>query len=676
MSGIANAQNLEFLINNINALVYVIDLKSYKILFSNDKCKEEFGDIDNKVCYEVLEKNRKSPCEDCSLCYTSDLKENDSYKWEHKNSKNGKTYLLNEKIIKWDDNTLAKVQIGLDISRQKQLEERISNFKDESIRTFEAFTNSTIEALLIYSEEKKCINANKVAPEMLGYEKEELIGMSAFEFIAPESLKYVKKVIKKRNMEPYEAIMQRKDGSKFPAILRGKDIILNNKKIRVSAVMDITKIKEKEMQISKLAYYDSLTGLPNRLLLNDRLNQLLIKIKRTPIYGILIFVDLDNFKNVNDTKGHMLGDKLLVEASSRLQQIVRKSDTVARFGGDEFILLLETDTFDESIAVFDAKTVADKILSRLKETFYINKFEFSLTASLGIVLFNDNAHNAGELMKFADTAMYNAKNKGKNKFAFFDPVLQSEIERKALLTEKLRKAIEKKTITLNYQIQVDINGKIVGVEALARWIDKDLGFISPGEFIPLAEESGLIVTMGNNIIDETFRLLAQWKDDAIKKDWRISINISLIQFEKKSFEEFIKEKIEQYNIKPQNIRLELTESLLLKNTNNALRKINRLKKLGISLSIDDFGTGYSSLSYLKKLPIDELKIDKSFVDDIVTDENDETIVNVILSLGRKFGFEVIAEGVENEQMEHKLKSLGCRFYQGYHYGYPVPKEKL
>jgi diguanylate cyclase (GGDEF)-like protein/PAS domain S-box-containing protein len=676
MSEINNTQNLEFLVNNIDALIYVIDVNSYKVLYSNDKCKEEFGDIDNKICFEVLETNRNSPCENCSLCYSKELNEGDSYKWEHNNSKNGKTYFFNEKVIKWDNDTLAKVQIGIDITRQKDLENRIHSVKDENIKTFEAFTDSTIEALLIYNEDKKCINANKVAPELLGYTKEELIGMSAFEFIAPESLKYVSKVINKQNKEPYEAIMKRKDGSKFPAILRGKDIPLNNKTIRVSAVLDITKIKEKEEEISKLAYYDTLTNLPNRLLLNDRLNQLLKKTQRDSKYGILLFVDLDNFKNVNDTKGHMVGDQLLIQTARRLEKIVRRSDTVARFGGDEFILLLDTNTQEESIAMFDAQTIAEKILSQLKETFFINKYEFSLTASLGIVLFNNSKNPAEELMKYADTAMYDAKERGRNKYAFFDPALQSDIERKALLTDKLKKAIENKSIKLNYQIQVDTNKKIKGVEALARWIDEELGFISPMEFIPVAEDSGLIIEMGNYIIDETFSLLSKWKDDPIKSDWRISVNISLIQFEKRGFASYIGEKIKEYDINPRNVRLELTESLLLNDAQLALEKINKLKKLGVTLSIDDFGTGYSSLSYLKKLPVDELKIDKSFVQDIVIDENDETIINVILSLGRKFGFEVIAEGVENKDIHDKLSSLGCEYFQGYYHGYPVTKDKL
>ncbi len=675
LDSLKSIKALEFIVDELDAIINIIDVETYEILYANSHCIEEFGNVVGKTCYSVLEKDKELPCENCNLINDNYSKEiGATYKWEHHNSINKKHYVFSDKIALINDRKV-KIQIGINITKQKELELKILEQKTKNIETFEALSNSTIEGLIIYNEDKKCIKTNSIAPELFGYDKKEMIGKNAFEFIAYESINHVKKVINNKNQEPYEAVMLRKDGTKFPAILRGKDIQLEGETIRVSAVMDITKIKEKEEEILKLAYYDSLTNLPNRALLEDRASRLINKNSRNKNFAALMFIDLDNFKNINDTKGHVIGDMILVECAKRLSKTIRRYDTVARFGGDEFIILIDTQNVDKNTAVKGIRTVANNVLKRLSKTLTIENIDYQLTASIGISIFNDTI-TFDELMKRADSAMYHSKDKGKNNFSFFDPKLQKEIERKTIITEKLRKAIKNNQIEIHYQKQLNSNQKVTGVEALLRWTDKTLGYISPIEFIAIAEESDLILQLGNFVIEESIKLISSWEKDKIKKDWRVSVNISIKQFEKDNFAKNIENNIFKYNIVPNRLRLEFTESLLFKNTDQALEKIHNLKKLGLTLSIDDFGTGYSSLSYLKKLPIDELKIDKSFIDDILTDENDETIVVAILGIGSKFGFEVIAEGVETKEMYEKLLTLGCEYYQGYYFAKPLPQEEL
>lgn len=674
---IESRNSLDFIINGIDAVIYVIDVDNATILYANDKCKQEFGDIIGRTCYKVLQTGKSEPCEDCLLSNNNYLSHiNSTYKWEHTNSINNKTYLFSERIIPNNTkNGYVKIQIGIDVTNQKELENKILEQQLKTIETFEALSNATIEGLIIYNSKKECIKVNKIAPELLGYTPDEMIGKSAFDFISEESIELVKRVIRNQDQSPYEAIMVRKDGSKFPAMLRGKDIKLGDEKIRVSALMDITNIKLKEAEISQLAYYDSLTSLPNRTLLEDRLTQLIYKTKRTGQYSALMFIDLDHFKIINDTRGHIVGDKILQQCANRLSVITRQYDTVARFGGDEFIVLIDTQTTDYSLAVNDISIIADKILHAVKQPFYIDSNEYLLSASIGIAMFNTPI-SIDELMKRADSAMYHSKDNGRDKYSFFNQTLQTSLERKATLLSKLREAIEHKKVKIQYQMQVDYNKTVVGVEALARWTDEELGVISPIEFIPIAEESGLIVKFSIYLLHEVATLIKSWENDEIKSKWRVSINISLKQFERDDFYDVIHHLIRKYNIEANKIRLEITESLLLKDAHNALLKINQLKALGVTISIDDFGTGYSSLSYLKKLPIDELKIDKSFVADILDDKNDETIVVSILSIAKQFGFDVIAEGIENEEIYQKLIDLGCSYFQGYCFHKPAPKEYL
>ena len=670
--------DMEMILESTGALVYIIDLATYEILYTNNISKEEFGDVIGKTCYKVLQKNQNSPCGFCPL-QQQDINPlllpiGTVYSWENENSINHKHYLFTDRIIEWGDKRKVKIQVGIDITKQKQLELQLLKEKNDFIDSFEILINSTIEGLIIYDENKYCIKTNSVAPKLLGYSKEEMIGKYALDFIAPSSQEFVKCVIQNHNQEMYEAEMIRKDGSTFPVILRGRDLILLDKKIRVSAIIDASDIKAKERGILQLAQYDSLTKLPNRLLLKELLSAMIKRVERDKAYGALLFIDLDHFKLINDTKGHDIGDIVLVETAKRIKNCIRQIDIASRLGGDEFVVALEIEENDEDKVIDSMTIVANKILEEIKKPYLIHNFDFRLTASIGIMLFKDSNHKIDELMKFADTAMYNAKEKGRNRYSYFDPKLQALLEQKADLAKHLREAIDKKMMFLNYQLQIishNKEDKVVGVEALVRWNDPKKGIIGPNLFIPIAEETGLIIPLGNWILKEVMIQLKQWEEDEIKKDWRISVNVSYRQFEQDNFVHKLKSLIEKYKINPSKLRLEITENLLIKDTQNIINKISELSLIGVTISIDDFGTGYSSLAYLKQLSIDELKIDQSFIKDILTDSNDLVIVETMLSIGKKFNLEIIAEGVETKEQYEKLVSMGCSYFQGYFFGKPV-----
>ncbi len=669
---------MDMIINESGVLVYVIDLESYEIVYANKRCEEEFGkNIVGKTCFSVLQKDKATPCEFCSLQNRS-KNLGDSFEWENVNSINKRHYIFNDRIALWENNQKVKIKIGIDVTELHLLKKALIEEKDNAVKSFEALLNATIEGIFIFDRDKKCKLVNQVASDLMLYDKDEMIGMSALDFIAPESVESVKNYMKKSVQEPYEATMLRKDGSRFVALLRGNNVILAGEQVRVSAIMDLTKRKEYEAKILKLAHYDILTNLPNRVLFKEYIFRAINRCKRTQEFYALLFIDLDNFKMVNDTVGHSIGDKVLIEAAKRLKSSIRKNDVVARLGGDEFVVLIETNNTDENATMNSVVKVAQKILRRLQEAYHIEEHTFKISASIGIKLFNDDVSDMDTLMKYADSAMYNAKFGGKNRFEFFNLEIQHQMEEKISLTNRLREAIERGDMVLYYQPQVAYgeDAQIVGVEALIRWIDPQKGMIPPIEFIPLAEESDLILHLGDWILNEACKQIKTWSCDTIKNQWRVSINVSSKQFEESDFVEKLEKILVKHEIDTKLIMLELTEGVLIQNFEETVEKLHRLKSLGLSLSIDDFGTGYSSLAYLKKLPMDELKIDKSFIDDLMSDENDEIITRTIISIGKKFGLEVIAEGVETEEQRDKLFSIGCNFFQGYLFAKPTKAELL
>ena len=435
---------------------------------------------------------------------------------------------------------------------------------------------------------------------------------------------------------------------------------------------DITEHKRATAEIEFLAFHDSLTRLPNRMLLQDRLQHALISCERNSLSGALLFIDLDNFKSLNDTLGHDIGDLLLQEVAQRLEQCMRDADTVGRLGGDEFVVMLEGLCEDSAEAAKQTKVVGEKILAALNQPYLLAAHEYHCSCSIGVTLFDKQQKKSDDLFKQADIAMYQAKKSGRNALRFFDPQMQDSINKRSALESELHKALEKDQFHLYYQLQVDSTGKPLGAEALIRWIHPERGLVSPMQFIPIAEDTGLILPIGMWVLEQACAQLKLWQHNAPTLHLTLAVNVSAKQFHQENFVELVKTTVQHYAINPSRLKLELTESLLLGNIEETINTMNLLSTIGIQLSLDDFGTGYSSLQYLKRLPLNQLKIDQSFVRDIVTDSSDKEIVRTIIAMAEIMNMDVIAEGVETDEQRQLLLNNGCTQYQGYLFGKPVP----
>jgi diguanylate cyclase (GGDEF)-like protein len=432
--------------------------------------------------------------------------------------------------------------------------------------------------------------------------------------------------------------------------------------------------KKAEEKIQELAYYDQLTGLPNRALLLDRLRQAMTSGARSGSCGAILLIDLDNFKTINDTHGHETGDLLLKQVANSLGETVRAADTVARLGGDEFVVMLAGLSPSEREAAAQVDIVGNKLLAELDQTYLLNDVPWHSTSSIGATLFKGESTVIDDLLKQAEIAMYRAKAAGRNALRFFDPAMEEAMMARAGLEADLRQAVEDKQIFLHYQAQVVDDGRVTGAEVLARWKHPRLGLVSPAEFIPLAEETGLILPMGQWVLETACRQLAVWAGQARMAHLTLAVNVSVHQFSQADFVEQVLAVIKSTGADPQRLKLELTESLLVSNVDDIIEKMFALKAKGVGFSLDDFGTGYSSLAYLKRLPLDQLKIDQSFVRDVLVDPNDAAIARTIVALAQSLGLGVIAEGVETAAQRDFLASAGCHCYQGYFFSRPLPVE--
>lgn len=439
----------------------------------------------------------------------------------------------------------------------------------------------------------------------------------------------------------------------------------------VGTHIDISDRKAAEDEIKSLAFYDPLTQLPNRRLLLDRLQQALAMHARKQVFGALFFLDLDHFKNLNDTLGHEKGDQLLRQVAERLSSCVREGDTVARLGGDEFVVMLKELSAKGADAAVQAEMVGEKILRTLNETYRFDSYEHHSTSSIGATLFRDQSLGIDELLKQADIAMYQAKAAGRNNLRFFDPAMQASIIARTAMEQALHEALNAKQFRIFYQPQVDAEGHIYGAEALLRWEHPTQGMVSPANFIPLAEETGLILPLGHCVLENTCEQLVKWSSLPNMAHLTVAVNVSIRQFRQDDFADQVLAAFAKTGANPARLKLELTESILALDLQDIKSKMTRLKAQGVTFSLDDFGTGYSSLAYLKQLPLDQLKIDQSFVRDILIDANDEAIAKMIIALAASMGLQVIAEGVETAQQKDKLRNLGCSNYQGYLFSRPV-----
>ena len=570
----------------------------------------------------------------------------------------------------------AVVLLARDITDRKRAEAAL---RESELRFRSLLLNIPSISVQGYLEDGTTSYWNKASEALYGYTADEAMGSNLFELIIPPVMRDTVRSHVEHMFATGEAIpagelqLQRKDGSLV-------DVFSSHAYIRVPGQapemfcidIDISGRKAAEEEARYLAFYDALTELPNRRLLVDRLQQVLASSSRTGMASAVLFVDLDNFKTLNDTRGHEVGDMLLTEVARRLKSHVRELDTVARLGGDEFVVVLQNLGTDPTEAAGQPRMLGEMLRAHLAQPSDLAGHEHHCSASIGITLLHGQRTSVNEILKQADMAMYRAKDAGRNTLRFFDPDMQQAVNRRATLEAALHNGLRQNQFLLLYQAQVDETGRIAGAEALVRWQHPEHGMVSPGEFIALAEDTGLIVPLGHWVMETALRQQAQWRQHPQLAHLTLSINVSARQFHQDDFVSQVVRLLQLTGADPTHIKLELTESLLLKNVEGVITTMLALRELGLGFSLDDFGTGYSSLSYLKRLPLDQIKIDQGFVRDALVDPNDAAIARSIIALANSLGLDVIAEGVETEEHHHFLLQHGCRAFQGYFFGRPVP----
>ena len=513
---------------------------------------------------------------------------------------------------------------------------------------------------------------------MTGFSKSELSTMKLAELFSSDATQESNtffESVRQQNSCEKEVTLRKKDGSVCLSYIRA--ITLPGESL-IGFCMDITEKKRDEEQIYNLAFFDALTALPNRRRLLDKLRLATSNIAQEQGLGALLMMDLDHFKNLNDTQGHDVGDRLLKQVGRRLMDCVRPDDTVSRVGGDEFVIILERLGKDVATATQRAHELVKKIQAGVSQLYPLipGRPDYYITSSIGLTLFGDENNSIDALLKKSDIALYEAKRGGRNTYRFFSPEMQASIDSSTSLVDALRLALQNNEFTLYYQPQVNATGNVMGAEALLRWAPPNAEIISPLTFIAAAEESGLIVPIGDWVVEQCFMQLQRWQQCPETSDLKLSINISADQFHHADFISKICSGIERFKINPTRITFELTESAVLQRVDQVVQRMLELKNQGVSFSLDDFGTGYSSLSYLKLLPLDQVKIDSSFVRDISFDPDDAAIVRAILAMSGSLGLSVIAEGVETQVQREFLFDHGCLHYQGYLFGRPVPIESF
>jgi diguanylate cyclase (GGDEF)-like protein/PAS domain S-box-containing protein len=559
-----------------------------------------------------------------------------------------------------------------DISARKQAEDELR---------IAAVAFSTQNGMTITDPEAVILRVNSAFERLTGYSADEAVGksMSLLKSGRHDPLFYQRmwQALHQEGQWKGEIWNRRKSGQVYAEMLSIAAIVAPERGIThyVANFSDITEDKEAEAEIHRLAYYDALTNLPNRRLLQDRLVQAVASTARSGQYGAVFFIDLDNFKALNDTRGHDVGDLLLVEVAHRLRAGVRECDTVARLGGNEFVVLLENLGAEIHEAAALAKNLGEKLHLSIDQPFSLKGYEYHCQISIGVSLFH-LGDTVEDLFKHADLALYQAKNAGRNLLRFFDPAMQAELDQRSALEAELRKAIERRQLRLHYQPQVDAEGYLIGVEALLRWQHPKRGLVPPDEFIALAEETGLILPLGLWVLETACAQLAVWAADATTRELRIAVNVSARQFRQAGFVAQVQQVLAASGAAATRLKLELTESVVLEDVANTIDKMTAIKRLGVSFAMDDFGTGYSSLAYLAQLPLDQIKIDRSFVRDLPGSRNDETIARTIISMSRGLAMDVIAEGVETEAQRYFLEMHGCHAYQGYLFSRPLPIDEL
>lgn len=551
----------------------------------------------------------------------------------------------------------------LNIHAQKLAEAHLQ----EQYEYMQLIFDNMIDGIVIFDEQGKVQSFNPASEHIFGFKSDEILNQD-ISLIIPELCRTG------TEDELRYAQGKRRTGSLFPLEMGVVQSQHQQETIYVCMLRDITERKNAEQAIEKLAYFDSLSGLPNRQLLFDRLRQTLLSSVRTENNVAILFIDFDNFKQINDSAGHEVGDILLQKISARLQSMVRANDTVARLGGDEFVVILDGLEGNQDNIQHLVEKVANKIKAEINKTYDLGKLSYTGSCCIGITVCDDPSLPASEYLKRADLAMYQAKLAGKDAIRFFETDMQDHVTSRIEMEQALRSALDNNEFEVFYQSQFDDNGRCIGAECLLRWRHPQKGLVSPFDFIPVAEESGLIVPIGRWVLKQACERLRDWASHPDLSQVVLAINISVKELSQDDWVESVLQTIEITGINPNKLKLEVTESVMAYDIAKVVAKLTRLRQCGLTISLDDFGTGYSSLTYLRTLPLDQLKIDKSFIRDILVDRHEKVIAETIINLGKVMGLDVIAEGVETEEQLNMLKAIGCKNFQGYYFSKPLPIE--
>ena len=660
-----STQLLRLLADSIPALVAYFVRDNFRCQFANKAYAINFGLDEQSIVGKTVTEIIGAEAFVAIKPYVERALLGETVRYERQNRlSDGSERTLEVTLIPhFDDTGTAQAAFVLihDITRYHESERAIRD-SEERLRKFADATNEGI----VFIDAGIIVDCNEAAARMMRLTHAELVGRRNQDFIAPEDFETVASNIRAGFERPYEVTLIRDDGSKLAVELVGKDLVYSGVTHRMTVIRDISDRKQAEARIQFLAHHDTLTHLPNRALLLDRIQNILAGARRNQTEVGIMFIDLDNFKTINDSLGHYAGDELLKKVASRLQSCLRAVDLVGRLGGDEFLVVLDALTNAEDIA-----PVAEKIAEAISEPFSLEDQVLSVSASIGVSVFPRDGETPDSLIRNADAAMYLAKERGRNNWQFFQPSLNKKAFQALALESGIRKAIKQIEFTLHYQPEIRTNtGQPTAVEALIRWQHPELGLLGPDQFISVAEHRGLITQIGRWVINEAIRQAREWADLGMVIP--VAINLSAIQFKQKDLVEDIAARLKEHNISGEMIELELTESLFLEDVNAMTKTLGRLKDLGVILTVDDFGTGYSSLSYLKRYPIDKVKIDRSFVRDIPRDDDDVAITVAIINLAASLKLRVVAEGVETEEQAHFLEEHQCDFLQGYHISRALP----
>jgi len=551
---------------------------------------------------------------------------------------------------------------------------------DMRIRQQASLLDKARDAIIVRDLEHRITFWNEGAERMYGWSRQEVLGRSVVDLLYqdPQGFQHATEKVLQQGEWGGDMLHCARDGRVLD--IEGRWTLVRNNAGAIESILainsDVGPRKASEREIQRLAFFDTLTGLPNRAQFMQRVNQALATAQRQRQGGALLFIDLDNFKTLNDTLGHDQGDLLLQTVAQRLNSCVRDVDTVARLGGDEFVVLVEQIGAQPLTLAEHANKVGEKILSVLSAPYALAGHQYRSTPSIGIALFDEACPTVGELLKQADLAMYQAKQAGRSTLRFFDPGMQKAVDEHVALEADLRSALSHQEFSLHYQPQVDAQGQILGVEALLRWLHPQRGMVSPAQFIPAAEETGLILPLGRWVLHQACTLLAAWQKQPLLAGLSMAVNVSSRQFRDHGFVSDVARVLAVTGAPAALLKLELTESLLVEDMTATIATMEALRAHGVGFSLDDFGTGYSSLSYLKRMPLAQLKIDQSFVRDLLSDPNDAAIVRTIIALAASLGLDVIAEGVETQEQRDWLARAGCGVYQGYFFSKPLPGLRL